>query len=283
MTLAALSPTVLLAISDLLIGSRIESALEALGYRVTYLTLDNGDQRRPQSEPDVRSAESLTGPGAKLMDSFTQAAPALFIVDLANEDFAWRQWLPLLRTAPATRRTPVLCFAPHVEKDSIRDARELNVNAVVSRGKLVRGLAELVGEHARFDPAYSAHPSFSAPLPPIALSGLRVFNQGDYFAAHEQLEQAWKEAEAPLKHLLLGLTQVAVARHHLDNGNFTGSVKMILRSRQWLQNLPDRCNKVAVASLRRDLLDMKEIVVENRIAAAGVSKAVPPLSIDFVE
>ena len=49
-------------------------------------------------------------------------------------------------------------------------------------------------------------------------------NQGLFFEVHELLEPAWFRAADPVRTALQGLIQVAVAFHHLENGNHEGAL-----------------------------------------------------------
>ncbi len=44
--------------------------------------------------------------------------------------------------------------------------------------------------------------------------GLELIEEGDYFRAHEALEEAWREAEASERDFFQGLVHTAVAWHH---------------------------------------------------------------------
>jgi len=72
-------------------------------------------------------------------------------------------------------------------------------------------------------------------LHPRALEGLRLFNRGLFFEAHEELEAAWMAENGPLRDLYRGILQVAVAYHHLERGNRIGARKMFKRSKRWLE------------------------------------------------
>ena len=99
----------------------------------------------------------------------------------------------------------------------------------------------------------------STPLPPHAKEGLRLFNKGEYFEAHEELETAWKEEAGPIRRLYQGILQAAVTYLHIQRGNFEGAVKMYGRSMRWLRNWPEVCCGVNVANLRTD---MQQVVAE---------------------
>ncbi len=50
-----------------------------------------------------------------------------------------------------------------------------------------------------------------------------LVNAGDYFAAHEALEDVWRRATGPEKQYLKGLIHVAVALFHYRRGNGHGA------------------------------------------------------------
>ena len=89
-------------------------------------------------------------------------------------------------------------------------------------------------------------------LPPLAVSGLELFNHGEYFEAHEALELAWREEPGPARELYRGILQIGVAYYHILRGNYRGAVKMFLRSRTWLEPFPDRCRGIDLARFRQD-------------------------------
>ncbi len=94
----------------------------------------------------------------------------------------------------------------------------------------------------------------SGDLHPLALKGIRLFNAGDYFAAHEELELAWRAEKGPIRELYRGILQVGVSYYHIRRGNYRGAVKMLRYSKVWLEPFPDQCRGVDVAQLRQDAL-----------------------------
>jgi predicted metal-dependent hydrolase len=92
----------------------------------------------------------------------------------------------------------------------------------------------------------------SAPLHPQAIEGIRLFNLGLYFEAHEALESAWKEEKSDIRELYRGILQVAVVYLHITRKNYYGALKVYGRSRKWLKDWPETCRGVDVGMLRRD-------------------------------
>jgi predicted metal-dependent hydrolase len=93
----------------------------------------------------------------------------------------------------------------------------------------------------------------SAPLPAHALEGLRLFNAGEYFEAHEALETAWREEAGEVRYLYQGILQGAVMYLHMQRLNYEGAVKMYDRSMKLLRPWPGMYCGVNVDKLRTDL------------------------------
>ena len=92
----------------------------------------------------------------------------------------------------------------------------------------------------------------NAPLHPRAVEGLRLFNEGKYFKAHEALEEAWLDEKGKVRDLYRGILQVGVAYLHITRGNYDGAVKVYKRSQRWLKDWADTCRGIHVEELRRD-------------------------------
>jgi predicted metal-dependent hydrolase len=91
-----------------------------------------------------------------------------------------------------------------------------------------------------------------SPLHPRAAEGLRLFNAGKYFEAHEALEIAWLEERGKVRDLYRGILQVGVAYLHITRGNYAGAIKVHDRSVKWLKSWPDHCRGIDVRKLRED-------------------------------
>jgi len=94
--------------------------------------------------------------------------------------------------------------------------------------------------------------SCNAPLHPQATEGLRLFNKGEYFEAHEALETAWNAEKGEVRDLYRGILQIAVVYLHITRGNYNGAVKVYARSQKWLKDWPAVCRGIQVEELRRD-------------------------------
>ena len=62
------------------------------------------------------------------------------------------------------------------------------------------------------------------------LRGINLFNNAEFFDAHEALEDVWRAAPPENKKFLQGLIQVAVAFHHYSTGNRVGMRSVLERA-----------------------------------------------------
>ena len=92
----------------------------------------------------------------------------------------------------------------------------------------------------------------NAPLHPQAAEGLRLFNAGEYFEAHEALEDAWNAEKGQVRELYRGILQIAVVYLHVTRGNYNGAIKVYGRSQRWIKDWPDICRGIYVGELRKD-------------------------------
>ncbi len=110
-------------------------------------------------------------------------------------------------------------------------------------------------------------------LPPDVIKGLELFNSGQFFEAHEELEKAWREEKGPIRELYRGILQVGVGYYHIQRGNVRGALKMFRRCRQWLDRFPDQCCGIDLKRLRQDFQR-----VERQLMDGG---PLNPASFDF--
>ena len=92
-----------------------------------------------------------------------------------------------------------------------------------------------------------------SPLHPLARLGIARFNNGEYWLAHEALEDAWIAETASIRDLYRGILQTAVVYYHISQNNFVGALKVYQRSQKWLDKWPAICCGVDVDQLRTDL------------------------------
>lgn len=108
------------------------------------------------------------------------------------------------------------------------------------------------------------------PIHPQAAEGLRLFNEGKYFEAHEALEIAWLEEPGKVRELYRGILQIAVVYLHAMRRNYNGVIKVYGRSQRWLKDWPDVCRGVDVGQLQRDAKSVLDEI--NRLGVEQISQ-----------
>jgi len=87
-------------------------------------------------------------------------------------------------------------------------------------------------------------------FPPAFLDGVRLFNSGRFFEAHEAFEELLDDVEADGRwDLLVALIQVAVGYHKLSSGH-DGAARMLELGLEKLAAFPDVAWGVDVGALR---------------------------------
>ncbi len=84
--------------------------------------------------------------------------------------------------------------------------------------------------------------------------GVRLFNEGDYFMAHEVWEEAWAEMEGDQRDFLQGLIHLSVGLLHAGRGNSKGALLQFQKSEKRLSKLPDSFNGVDLEAVRSFLM-----------------------------
>jgi predicted metal-dependent hydrolase len=274
-------PLVLGLIGDLFFSVRVEDVARRLGYQVRLI--ERADQVAPADEPGTevqarRPGEPLTGQAAALIAMLAEAQPALIVVDLNNRAVPWEDWIATIKSSAATRRTPVIAFGSHMDVATQTRGREVGADAVLAKSRFVQDLPDLIRKYARVPDRAAISEACEGELSPLALRGLRLFNAGDYFEAHEELEHAWNQETGPARELYRAILQVAVAYLQITRQNYAGALKMFLRAHQWIDPLPEVCRGVQVGKLRRQALRVRQTLEElgeGRIGEFDLSLLLP--------
>ena len=123
----------------------------------------------------------------------------------------------------------------------------------MARSRFVNDIPRIIENYGRV-PEYDAiEDACSQDLPELAIEGIKLFNHGEYFEAHELLEEAWIADDTVGRELFRALLQVAVAYLQIERENYNGAKKMFLRLRQWISPLPNECKGIDIKKLRVDI------------------------------
>jgi predicted metal-dependent hydrolase len=105
--------------------------------------------------------------------------------------------------------------------------------------------------------------------------GLRLYEAGEFFAAHESWELVWLRTSQPEKGFLQGLIQVTAAFHHVQRGNPKGTRLLLQAALMRLDSLPDNFGGICVAPLRDD--------IRSRLADLEANSfSIPPVAIRLI-
>jgi predicted metal-dependent hydrolase len=200
---------------------------------------------------------------------------ALILID--GDAPGWESWATLPKVSPATRRIPVVVVA---EDGAVRGAaRTAGADIALAPEGLSEQLPAILAEHARTQDAETARRlagQCSHPLPPQARQAVELFNAGEYYRQHDLFEMLWMEEEGPVRDLYRAILQVGIAYYQVQRDNRRGALKMLLRSVQWLNVLPDVCQGVDIARLRGDV-DRLRAALEALPEGAGAASLDPAL------
>ena len=95
-------------------------------------------------------------------------------------------------------------------------------------------------------------PSKADPLHPEARKGIKLFNQGKFYEAHDPLELAWMNTQSPERDLYQGILQIGLAYFQISRCNHQGAIKMFMRAQRNLKPLGDTLLGVDIYKLRAD-------------------------------
>jgi predicted metal-dependent hydrolase len=83
--------------------------------------------------------------------------------------------------------------------------------------------------------------------------GVELIRRGEYFAAHEELETAWRAAEPGERDFFQGLVHVAVAWYQAGRGNRVGCERQLAKAQRRLAAYTPAHRGIDVARLLRQL------------------------------
>ena len=105
--------------------------------------------------------------------------------------------------------------------------------------RVAPGRVRLVGAYRAHGPSLAERSSRAASavhdwrdpgtggMAPLLDRAAALANHGLFFEVHELLEPVWFRATEPVRTALQGLIQIAVAFHHLENGNLEGARSLL--------------------------------------------------------
>jgi hypothetical protein len=110
---------------------------------------------------------------------------------------------------------------------------------------------------------------------PLA-EGLRLYQSGEFFTAHEEWESVWLKAREPEKTFLQGLIQVTAAFHHLQCDNRLGTVLLLQAALRRLDRCPSCFGGISVELVCEDVRDCLRKLEAGEMRSQIVSPRIRP-------
>ena len=115
---------------------------------------------------------------------------------------------------------------------------------------------------------------------PRFLEGIRLFNDLDFHAAHDEWESLWLETEGEEKDFLQGLILCAVSLHHYGNRNHNGGRSRFRRALEYLDPYPDRFWGINLKKFLRRMNGSLHRLLTSESPPELDRKTVPKLQVD---
>ncbi len=100
--------------------------------------------------------------------------------------------------------------------------------------------------------------------------GLELIRAGEYFEAHEELEDEWREAPAAERDFLQGLVHVSVAWLHAGRGNRPGCERQLEKAARRLGPYAPEHRGVDVASVLQQVETAQRTVAADDLVIGPV-------------
>jgi uncharacterized protein len=106
--------------------------------------------------------------------------------------------------------------------------------------------------------------------------GLRLYDAGEFFTAHEAWESVWLNSPEPEKTFLQGLIQVTAAFHHLQCDNRLGTTLLLQAALGRLDRYPEFFGGISVGLLRSDIRERLRMIETGEPTSQLVSPRIRP-------
>jgi predicted metal-dependent hydrolase len=90
-------------------------------------------------------------------------------------------------------------------------------------------------------------------------TGLELIRRGEYFAAHEELEEAWRAAPAGERDFFQGLVHVAVAWYQAGRGRKVGTERQLAKAVRRLEPFAPAHRGVELTALLEQLRELHRL------------------------
>lgn len=111
-------------------------------------------------------------------------------------------------------------------------------------------------------------------------AAIGLFNQAEWYACHDGFEALWHETAGPMRPVLQGILQIAVAQLHLERGNLRGATILMGEGLGRLRLGPDQALGLDLVPLRASAALQLEALQAGGAADTGDRAALTLRQID---
>jgi len=96
--------------------------------------------------------------------------------------------------------------------------------------------------------------------------GLRCYENGEFFLAHEHWECVWLKCEEPEKTFLQALIQITAAFHHFQRKSFKGAASLLRAALRRLEPFPAAFGGIEVEAVRESVRDWLRVLDQENLS-----------------
>lgn len=116
---------------------------------------------------------------------------------------------------------------------------------------------------------------------PRFLEAIRLFNEGEFYDSHHEMEDVWRGTQGKEKPFYQGLIQAAAAFHHLKRGRLRPAISLKQEAIKRIQPFAPVAFNLDVAKFAQDLEAFFKPLENGEVSESSFEKLFPP-KITFV-
>ena len=105
--------------------------------------------------------------------------------------------------------------------------------------------------------------------------GIALFNECDFFSAHDYFEDIWMDADTNDKEFFQGLVQISVGCYHLICGNYKGAKSQLIKGMTKLEKYEPTYYKVNLSSLNMKI----NFLINNINSNSNITQEIPTIKL----
>lgn len=105
--------------------------------------------------------------------------------------------------------------------------------------------------------------------------GIALFNECDFFSAHDFFEDIWMETSGNEKEFFQGLVQISVGCYHLICGNLKGAKSQLSKGNTKLKRFEPELYNINLISLNKKI----ELLINNINSNTIINQEIPTIEL----